>query len=132
MRSLLPFVLLAACSPEAAPPAPAKTTLYAGEGRDRLCVKGARIGFIAFGQGDANCSAKGRIDRTGEHSFSIVPDGDQDCRIAVQDQGDTLRLGKVAAACAYYCGPGATFEGKAFTRNAAASLAVDFAGDPLC
>ena len=57
---------------------------------------------------------------------------DADCRIEVREQGESLRLGDVAPACAYYCGPGASFAGKAFAENDSASLAVDFAGDPLC
>ena len=132
MRRLLPIFLLAACSQEAAPPPPPKIELFAGEGRDRLCIKGDRIGFIAYGSVDANCSVRGRIDRTGEHGLSIIPDGDRDCRIEAQEQHGRLRLGKVTAACAYYCGPGASFEAKAFTKGAGASPAVDFVGDPLC
>ena len=131
MRILPLALLLAACSP-ASPEPDAEPLLYAGGGRDRLCLAGARVGFIAYGAGDTNCSVRGRAERAGEQSLTIVPDGDQDCRIDVQEQGGSLRLGRVAAACAYYCGPGASFEGKAFSRNASASPAVDFAGDPLC
>ena len=46
--------------------------------------------------------------------------------------GASSGIGEAAADCAYYCGPGASISGKAFTENASASPAVDFAGDPLC
>jgi hypothetical protein len=131
MRILALVLLLAACSP-AAPEPDAERLLYAGEGRDRLCMAGDRIGFIAYGEGDANCSVRGRVNRAGEQLLTITPDGDEDCRIELRQEGESLRLGKVAAACAYYCGPGANFEGMVFTENASASPAVDLAGDPLC
>ena len=131
MRILALVLLLSACSPEASE-GPVERSLYAGGGRDRLCRAGDRVGFITYGEGDANCSVRGRLDRAGEHLLTIVPDGDQDCRIELYEQGGSLRLGKVAAACAYYCGPGASFEGRAFAENASASAVTDFAGDPLC
>ncbi len=131
MRTFPLILLLAACSPEA-PERPVKPSLYAGEGRDRMCRAGDRIGFSTYGEDDANCSVRGRLGRTGEHLLTVVPDGDQDCRIELYEQGGSLRLGKVAGACAYYCGPGASFEGRAFAENASASAAADFAGDPLC
>ena len=128
---LLPLVLLlSACSP-AAPEPESGRRLYAGEGRDRLCMTGDQVGFIAFGEGDANCSVRGRLDRA-ENRLTLVPDGDADCRIEIEEQGDSLRLGTVTPHCAYYCGPRASFAGKVFTENASASAAVDFAGDPLC
>jgi hypothetical protein len=131
MRILIIALLLSACSQEA-PRKPAGQVTYAGEGRDRLCTKGDRAGFIAYGRGDANCSVQGRIERSGEHLLTLEPIGDHDCRIAIEEQGGTLRLGKAGATCSYYCGPNASFDGKAFTRDASASPAVDFAGDPLC
>jgi hypothetical protein len=131
MRLPVLVLLLAACSPETPEKAPERA-LYAGDGRDRLCIAGERVGFITYGAGDANCSVRGRIDRAGEQLLTIVPEGDQDCRIAAREQAGTIRLGKAEAACAYYCGPGAGFAGKAFGRRPSASPAVDFAGDPLC
>ena len=131
MRIPALVLLLSACSPEAAEEH-VERTLYVGEGRDRLCRAGDRVGFITYGEGDANCSVRGRVDRAGEQLLTVVPDGDQDCRIELYEQGGSLRLGKVAAACTYYCGPGASFEGRVFRKNSSASAAVDFAGDPLC
>ena len=130
MRLVALILLLSTCSP-AAPEPESGRRLYAGEGRDRLCMTGDRVGFIAYGEGDTNCSVRGRLERA-ENRLTLVPDGDADCRIEVQEEGETLRLGGVTAACAYYCGPGASFAGKAFTESASASAAVDFAGDPLC
>ena len=131
MRLVLPaFLLLAACS-GGTPQSPPERVLYDGEGRDRLCLAGERAGLIAYGEGDANCSVRGRVEKTGEQ-LTIIPDGDEDCRIDARQQGETIRIRSLSAACNYYCGPGASFDGKAFAKNAAASPAVDFAGDPLC
>jgi len=132
MCRLFPVLLLvlAACSPQAAKP-PAEQLIYAGGSRDRLCLAGERGGFIVYGEGDANCTARGRVDRTGDR-LVLTPDGDPDCRIEAKLDGNRLTLGARAEACDYYCGPGADFVGKWLTRNASASPAVDFAGDPLC
>ena len=128
---LLPLVLvIAACSPEAPPPAQERAT-YAGQGRDRLCVNADRAGFIAYGEGDSNCSVRGRVRADGDR-LAIIPEGDEDCRIEAARQADRITLGARSAACAYYCGPGADFTGKAFAKRDSASPAVDFAGDPLC
>lgn len=130
MRSLALVLLIAACSPEA-PESPAGRLLYAGGGRDRLCLTGQRGGFIVYGEGNANCSARGRVERSAGR-LVLIPDGDPDCRIEATLDGDRLALGQRAPACDYYCGPGADFAGRGFTRSATASPPVDFAGDPLC
>jgi hypothetical protein len=130
MRWLLPILLLTACSPEPTEPA-AEHLHYAGAGRDRLCIAGLRGGFITYGEGNANCSARGRVERSGNR-ITLMPDGDSDCRIIADLNGDGLRFGARSAACAYYCGPGADYAGKHLIDNASASPAVDFAGDPLC
>ena len=131
MRILLLILLLAACSPEA-PEGPPERALYAGEGRDRLCLAGDRVGFIVYGAGDANCSVRGRVEPAGEQLLTIVPDGDPDCRIEAREAPGSITLGQANEACAYYCGLGADFAGKAFARADGASPAIDFAGDPLC
>ena len=131
MRRFLPFLLLSACSPQVDQPVEQGSSLYAGAGRDRLCIAGDRAGFIAYGPGDTNCSAKGKVER-GEVRLTFIPTGDQDCRIEAATDGVSLRLGPRSETCAYYCGPGADYSGRAFTRQANASPAVDFAGDPLC
>jgi len=87
--------------------------------------------MIIYGAGDTNCSARGRVERSGD-KLTLIPDGDPDCRIEAILSGDTLRLGARSPSCAYYCGPGADFAGKALGKGDAASPAKDFAGDPLC
>ena len=130
MRILSIALLVAACSPEEAEP-PAERLLYASEGRDRLCLAGGRGGFIVYGQGDANCSARGRIERAGDR-LVMVPDGDPDCRIEARLNGDRIALSARTEACAFYCGPGADYAGRGLAKTTSASPAVDFAGDPLC
>ena len=126
------LLLLTACAPEQTKQPPADSQTYAGPGRDRLCIKGERAGFIAFGEGDSNCSVRGRIERDGDRLAAIRPDGDEDCRIPAERVGEAIRLGKAGDACAYYCGPGASFDGKTFTQQPSSSPAADFAGDALC
>ena len=133
MRLILPILFLAACSqqPAAEPEPELELELYAGQGRDRLCISGDRAGFISYGDGDANCSAKSRVERSGNR-LTVIPAGDVNCRIDATLAGDAIRLGPRSAACAYYCGPDADYSGRAFIRQDGASPAVDFAGDPLC
>jgi hypothetical protein len=134
MRPILPLaMLLAACSQQ--PAAPSLTTgTFAGEGRDRLCIAGEpgnyRAGLIAFGPGDVNCSASGRIETEG--GLALVPRGEGDCRIPLTIEGNAIRIGQVPAACSYYCGPGASMAGKTYNRADMGARAVDVAGDPLC
>jgi hypothetical protein len=135
MRRFVPFaLLLAACSQE---PAPTQLTAgtFAGEGRDRLCIAGEagayRAGLIAYGGGDANCSATGRLEQAGT-GWALVPRGEGECRIPLEIQGSSVRIGQPPAACAYYCGPGAGLAGKSFNRSDMGAKAVDLAGDPLC
>ena len=76
MRPILLFaLLLTACSRQPAEPS-ISTGTYAGNGRDRLCIVGEpgnyRAGLIAFGDDDANCTAAGRLERTGA-GWSLVP-----------------------------------------------------------
>jgi len=135
MRTIIPFVLLlAACSQEAAPPS-IPTGEFAGEARDRLCIAGTpgayRAGIIAYGEGNVNCSAAGRLERTGGN-LALVPKGEGECRIPLEVQGNVVRIGQVPAACSYYCGPGASLAGKSFTPSDMGAKAADLAGDPLC
>lgn len=62
----------------------------------------------------------------------IVPNGNDACRVRIEDSGTgALRL-QSNGQCAYYCGPGASLEGKTFTRMEKAEQVTDIAGDPLC
>ena len=131
---LLPALLLAACSQPPAEPSLATGT-FAGEGRDRLCLAGEpgnyRGGLIAYGLGDVNCSASGRLEISG-NQLSLIPRGEGDCRIPLTLDGNAVRVGQVPAACAYYCGPGASMAGKSYNRSDMGAAVTDLAGDPLC
>jgi hypothetical protein len=142
MRFSVPFAaaLLAACSPAGqAPQDQAAASIAAGThlgtGRDALCVAGEgaamRGGFIAFGEGDSNCSASGRIDAA-NGTLALIPAGDAECRIPLKVEGGRIILGQASASCAYYCGPGASLDGKSFAAAVSNKPATDFGGSALC
>lgn len=132
---ILPLtMLLAACSQQ--PSEPLLTTgTFAGDGRDRLCLAGEpgqyRSGLIAYGPGNVNCSAAGRLEGSGT-GWVLVPKGEGECRIPLVIEENAVRVGQASAACAYYCGPGAAMTGKTYNRTDMGAKAVDLAGDPLC
>jgi len=135
MKSIfLIAAMLTACSQEAAQPS-LVTGTFAGEGRDRLCIVGKpdayRAGLIAYGQGDANCSAAGRLEQAGA-GWVLIPKGEGRCRIPMEIKGSSVRTGQPPAACAYYCGPGTSLAGKSYNRSDMGAKAVDFAGASLC
>jgi hypothetical protein len=127
-------LLMTACSQEPAAPSLATGT-FAGQGRDRLCIAGDagayRAGLIAFGQGNVNCSAAGKLEPAGVN-WVLVPKGEGPCRIPVEIQGNVVRIGDAPAACDYYCGPGAKMAGRSYNRSDTGAQAVDLAGNPLC
>jgi hypothetical protein len=135
------FLILAAalCLPACAKQEDAAMALptgtYAGGGRDALCIAGPaeaqRAGFVVYGGGDANCSASGRIEQAGGQ-WILAPAGDLDCRIALRVEGGSVSLGPATAACAYYCGPGASWDSKAFGPAAPGKPVTDLGGDALC
>ncbi|HVF37643.1 MAG TPA: hypothetical protein VNA29_06840 [Sphingomicrobium sp.] len=134
MRAVIFIALsIAACSPEPTPPSLATGT-FAGEIRDQLCLAGEpgayRAGLIVYGEADANCSASGRLDRSG-NGWVLIPRGEGECRIPMEITGNIIRIGEPPAACSYYCGPNARMAGKNFTRTDVGA-AVDLTGDPLC
>jgi|SRR5687768_102551 hypothetical protein len=135
MRPILPLaLLLAACSQQPAEPS-LSTGTFVGSGRDRLCIAGEpgnyRAGLIAFGEGDVNCSASGRIGMQAGQ-FTLIPRGEGTCQIPLVIEGNSVRIGEAPPACAYYCGPGASLAGKTYNRSDTGTAAVDLAGDPLC
>ena len=107
--------------------------VYAGSGRDRLCVRAEQdgpAGFITFaGSGDSNCMVRGTYDRQGA---AILPNGDTSCRIPLTIEGSEARLGAGGPSCAYYCGPNASYSGKAFSATRPGTPATDLTGEPLC
>lgn len=131
------LILLLALASCAKPPPETGPTLgtYAGTGRDRLCIArlgdGLRAGIATYGEGISNCTAGGGLARAGD-GWQLVPRGEGGCKIAFARVGETLTVSNVPGACSYYCAPGATLVAKRFTRDAKASPATDFAGDPLC
>ena len=62
----------------------------------------------------------------------LVPKGEGDCRIPLVIEGNSVSVGRLPAACSYYCGPDATMAGKTYNRADTGAHAVDLAGDPLC
>ena len=148
MRYLLlsPLLLLAACgrdtpdeqrqTPEASTDGaaqPSALAVFAAGTRDRLCLdeRNGRAGLIAYGEGRNNCSLSGSVERSGS-ALTISPDGDLSCRVQATVAGDSITLGEVGGACAYYCGPSVSLDGRTFGRMEAADPVTDLAGDPLC
>ena len=113
--------------------APATIT-YAGEGRDRLCLSrepGGVAGFITYAaNGVTNCAVRGTW--TDGDGAAIRPNGDERCVIRIDSESAVTTLRDGGPACAYYCGPNASFAGRVFTDKVDAGRATDLAGDPLC
>ncbi|WP_300974343.1 hypothetical protein [Sphingomonas sp. LHG3406-1] len=109
--------------------------MFAGAGKDRLCIGGSSspAAVITYAAGSqANCSARGRVEEEQGKLF-FLPQDDGACRIELRRDGtDRLTLGRPSAGCAYYCGPGASLEGKTFVRMDRPEPVTDLAGDPLC
>jgi hypothetical protein len=140
---LCSLALLAGCKGEQAqegqaatesPPAVSGATVYSSGPRDRLCLKDGRGGLIVYAAtGNSNCSARGTVARE-DGRLSLRPDGDSSCRIEIGEgpNGDSVvTLGELTPACAYYCGPKASYAGRTLTATGNAP-ATDLAGDPLC
>ena len=135
MQRLILFALiLSGCR---AGNAPTQTSLYHGEGRDRLCVvpdgDGYRAGLIAYGAGDSNCSLSGRAAFDGR-KLTMSPRGDPACIVTATVAEGVARVVPLAPSCAYYCAPGAEMSSRSFRKIARGDPAEarDFAGDPLC
>jgi len=131
----LTALLLAACS-EGADPGDALVGVYRGPQRDALCVasdgEGLKAGIITYGDGASNCSLAGRAVMRGA-ALVVTPRGDPECSIEIRFANGAATLGSRTQSCAYYCGPGADYSGRALRKAPdAATRVTDFAGDPLC
>ena len=135
-------LLLAGCGREQAPtneaaqasPQAAQddTVVFRSGARDRLCLKDGQVAVVSYAQaGNANCTVRGTLDTSAAEAV-IRPDGDTSCAIPMTRTGDRATLGAAGPACAYYCGPGASLEGKSFDRAPTPEPVTDVAGDPLC
>ncbi|WP_265571219.1 hypothetical protein [Sphingomicrobium nitratireducens] len=108
--------------------------LWTDETRGGLCVdEGGEAAFILYAEtGNANCMAEGRIEVDGE-GMTFLPRGDEQCRIPILAEGETLRFGDSGEACAYYCGSDVELGGQTVMRSEARpGTLTDVAGDPLC
>jgi len=133
---LLSALTASACAKEEPAASGFATATYKGDDRNALCIAGSagaqRAGFVVYGADDANCSASGRIEQAGE-GWLLIPAGDADCKIPFSaSAGGRISLESGPSACAYYCGPGATYAGSSFRRFPDGKPATDHAGDPLC
>ena len=140
---ILAVLMVFACSPERKSGQTAsdaggtsRPSVWTGQGRDRLCISRAgddwTIGIATFGRGDANCTIQTRVVLA-EHGSLVQARGDPACEFFIISDGTTLSLpSRVPAACAYYCGPGASLPGKKFRLAPNALPATDLVGDPLC
>ncbi len=132
---ILAALLLAACSPGEPAASGAPAGVFIGTGRNALCIAGVgsaqRAGLIVYGDGDANCSASGKLIPAGG-AFELVPAGEGDCRISLDVTNNSVTIGAVPRACDYYCGGAIAIVGTSFARAQAATPVTDMAGDPLC
>ena len=104
------------------------TVVFVAGPRDRLCLKNGQAAVITYAAaGSANCTLRGTVT-----DGRIHPEGDTACTVPLTRAGDRATLGSSSPSCAYYCGPGASFAGKSFTRLPTPEPVTDFAGDPLC
>ncbi|WP_265561876.1 hypothetical protein [Sphingomicrobium arenosum] len=132
-------LMLGACSgsEEAAKVAEAAVPagLYAdAAGTSGICVgeDGAAAFILYADQGAANCAGEGRIEGA-EDRLALVPQGDENCRLPLSFDGETLAFGEAPAACAYYCRGDATIDARALTAGGDTTVdPVDPAGEPLC
>jgi hypothetical protein len=104
---LLSVLLLTACKQAEAPlnesgsgsaAPPVSQAAYAGGGRDRLCLGGpnADAAVVSYGEGDNNCLVRGRVE-----GGTLIPNGDQACRIPMRQQDDRIIIGSLPPSCAY-------------------------------
>ena len=101
-----------------------------GDGND------ARFAIVTAGEGTSNCTARGRVARTGS-ALQLTIDGAPACTLRTTAGADGLTLAEPEGGeCAYYCGDGAAFTPGAFAKVGATRAdtrrVVDVVGEPLC
>jgi len=118
------------------------TGLYESTGSPpgQLCIieegRGAHFGLV-IRRGEApGCSGAGSATRSGT-TLRLVMNGDSACAIEARLDGTRVTFpDSLPSGCAYYCAPGASAAGAAFTKtggtNDDARRARDLVGDPLC
>lgn len=152
MRSVILLAALAACSDAGTAPgeAPAKVVgssivgLYERAGipdqPSRICIiadgEGHRFGYKSSYEGPQNCSAKGRVVRSGS-TLEFAIDGDPACSLSATVTATGLMLGKSEGPeCSYYCAANAELEPGPFEKVGSSATdarrAVDLVGEPLC
>jgi hypothetical protein len=134
--ALSTMLLLAGCSPSNPAPSALAVGNYVGSGRNALCIAGSpgkqRAGFIIYGEGNQNCSARGSISEERGLAWVMKPDGDEACRFDFSVSEGRLIPGPAQPQCAYYCGPVVPRKAEQFVLDTKVPAAADLAGDPLC
>jgi hypothetical protein len=102
-----------------------------------LCLKDGETsgGLITFASGtDANCSLRfdARKAEGSAEAGTLAAQNDPTCTMKFTQSQGRLQLSTPSPACAYYCGPGASLEGKTFVRMDKPAPVTDLGGDPLC
>ena len=102
--------------------------------RSGLCASSDdSAAFVIYGEDGTNCMAQGAIETTDEDALAFAPRGDAQCRIPIEDLGQSIRLGDGGAACRYYCGGSTDYAGRELVKNWDDEPDLrDGAGDPLC
>ena len=102
--------------------------------RSGLCsASDNRAAFVVYGDEDTNCMAQGSIEVDANGGMALAPRGDADCRIPIEDLGQSIRLGDGGEACTYYCGGTAVYAGRELTKNWDETPDLrDAAGEPIC
>ena len=118
------------------------TGLYEGAGSPpgQLCIveegRAAHFGLVIRRGQAPGCSGAGSATRNGT-ALRLVMNGDSACTIEARlDRARVTFPSSLPTGCAYYCAPGASAAGAAFTKTGGtiddARRARDLVGDQLC
>lgn len=108
--------------------------LYRFADNGGMCVgTGEEAAFVIYGEGGANCMAQGRIEAGAEGGLAFVPRGDDQCRIPIEDRGQSIVLGEGGESCSYYCGGEARYAGRELVKAWDEEPDLrDAAGEAIC